>query len=333
MKPVLNTRPKKFGKLIIALLIFLVIGFGYYGFSGQSLSFDDLHRKSGILLTRRQKLENAIEKTIQLNTLYVEFESETKSTLTSSTLGFSRTIDSNINGYLAGSTDGKISKAEMRVSSDLTKGLETILSVIGIDEEVVYIQGPSTNGKWIKLSYDEYLEVDVEDASLYQFNLLATFFDDSKALIKSVDANSFSYEGVQEFEGEQYEKYTVEISVPKYIETLDLDESVSDTKLAQHKSILESAVISADMYVSSKNGYINGLVIRAKNLEQIISQEDIKNSGISRNVHNITLSAKFSRFNLETNISAPPDDEVINVDEPDVLGVQKSLDSSGNSRF
>ncbi|MFC1649426.1 hypothetical protein ACFL2C_01760 [Patescibacteria group bacterium] len=303
--------------ILLLLALGLILG-GYYllsstGEDGKTeFSAEKIINKVNI--TPIGKLKSSLEKTESVDTLYAEFEADLESKVTFTQTGVTQSIPVDMGGYITGSTDGEISKVKLSIKQFNNPSASVDIEIVGTENNV-YLKGPATTGKWWRFSEEKFKEEDSKnptDASLFIFDILGTIFEDNKALLKSVNDDSFEDLGTEQGENKKFNKYHVEIAVPDYISNLENDDELSSEKINQVKAILNDATISATFYVSDSSGYVEKVTIDAKNLTQIPTDES-KALGVST-THDAVLTAELSRFNVPTSITAPSGEDVIDVD-------------------
>lgn len=299
---------------IVVFLISLVVGglamFIYRAGDGDFASrLDAFQKEYNISLSPQQKFEKALELTNGLDTAYIEFKGIVNTKITNNNNGLSGNQKGKLAGYLTGSTDGNTQRLELRISGDNNSGLEMIIGIITVDDgKTMYVSGPATKGKWQKYSKEEWEKISESsptDASMYVFDIVSTLFSKSKALLASANPNSLQV--LKPEDG--HDHYKVEISVPSYIESQDLDDDYTDKEIKDAKLILKESVISGEFWVDQKSEYVTKMIIEAKNMQNVPSEELTK-AGISAKF-DANMEVVLSRFNLPTNISAPDEESII----------------------
>lgn len=309
-----------FSPLIIIIIVAVVVlaGGGYYLVSKGVLNKSS---KSGVDFgsvveqvknTPYSQLESALNKTSEAKTAYLEFNMKDSAMITFVSQGLTKTIVGVVDGYIAGSTDGKDAKMEIRISSPENPGTSINISTILLSNGDAYIKGPATNGKWLK-STTEKLESDDEktptDASLYGFQMLSTVFSENKAVFKSINKDSVTKLPDEEKDGKKYSKYSAEMSTPDFLTAQATDPDFTEKDKADANIILQDAVMKVTFTVDNSTNYITGLTIEAKHLTQIPTPES-KELGVSTK-HDLDISANLSRFNVPADVAAPDPSEVM----------------------
>lgn len=264
-------------------------------------------------LTPYQELEGALNKTTAAKTAYIDYKTKVASHIAVATSGVTQTINANVDGYLTGSTDGKVSKGELRISSPDNPGTSVVVSVISLEDGGSYVKGPATLGKWQYISKEEGEKLDEAnptDASLYGFNFLESVLSENKALFRTIKKDSVEKLEDHTSDGKNYKRFAVEIAVPDYISAIEQDPDATLKDKSDAKKILGDATIKATFHVDKNSNYITKLIINAKNLSQIKVPE-AERLGIST-THDMELDADISRFDVPTDIKAPQPTEVIN---------------------
>lgn len=303
--------------IIVAVVIALAAG-GYFFFSKNSSS----PRSGGnniidqIKKTPYSELESAINKTVNTKTAYIDYKTKVTSRITGTAKGITQTLVNHVDGYMTGSTNGDITKAEMRISSDANPKKSVIVDVIAIKNSDMYVEGPATKGKWQKLTKAEQEAASAKnptDASLYGFNILGTIFSDNKALFKTIKKESV--EKLPDYktdDGKVYSKFSVDISVVDYVKAIGEDKNVTDKDKKDAQAILGDAILKATFSVDQKTDYVTGIAVEARNLAQISTPASEK-LGISTK-HDLDLNAELSRFDVPTGVTIPEDKDLL---EPD----------------
>jgi hypothetical protein len=237
--------------------------------------------------------------------------------------GVSNTASSLAKGFITGSTDGKRSKTELRISNANNPKSEIVISNI-ISDEDIYIKGPATGQKWWKTSEEGLDEMNGDtpmDASLFGFYYLGTLFEESDAVFKSVGSNNIRFLGEEKYKDRTVLKYSAEIAVPSFINAVSQNEDLKDD-VEDLEKILEDTTMDGTFYVDPETYYIVYMDVSAKNVTQIITPE-AERFGL-RAVHDINFISDLSRFNLENTVSIPDESEIedapVRANE-DVLGV------------
>lgn len=311
---------KPFPPLALAAAIIVIISLAFSQSSGNSLGerLDSLQKKYHLFLSPKQQLEAAINQTNSVESAYVDFDSNVTTRVTNVKNGLSQSLKNSLTGYLTGSTNGKLGKAEVRISSAANPGVEVVIEVITLEDETSYVKGPATGQKWLKITKEE-AEKDKTpiDASLFAFNILETVFSENKALFKAVEENSVTVLEEYQRDGVTYKKYQADIATPTYLDALAQDTDTTEKEIDNSRQILDSAVITALFEVNTKTGYITHLEVEANNVKQIPTPES-EQLGLTAQ-HNIVLKAELSRFGLPVTITPPSEDEIITADQ--VLGI------------
>ena len=302
-------------KLALLVLLLLLFGGGYLFLSsgkGKSINLADLVAQLNPNKTPFQKLDSALSKTVGVKTLYVDFNMEDTGLITLVSKGVTQTIQANVSGYISGSTDGKTQKMELNISSPSNPGVSIVISVMSLEDGTWFVKSPTTAGKWQKYTKEEYEKESAGnslDASLYGLNILASVFDESKALFKTIQKETVESLPSETVEGKTYDKYSAEISIPDFISALPLSSNVTEKDVSDSKIILKDAVMRVTLSVDRSTNYVTKIVIDAKHLTFIPNDESEK-MGVST-VYDIVTTADLSRFDVPTNISAPDPSEVI----------------------
>lgn len=305
---------KGFGLPVILLIVAViaVVGGGYYLSKNPQLT-KNINLTPPVPLTTYQELESALNKTTEAKTAYIDYKTKVASHIAVATSGVTQTINANVDGYLTGSTDGKVSKGELRISSPDNPGTSVVVSVISLENGSLYVKGPATVGKWQYISKEEGEKLDEKnptDASLYGFNFLESVLSENKALFRTIKKDSVEKLEDHASDGKNYKRFTVEIAVPDYISAIEQDPDATLKDKSDAKKILSDATVKVTFHVDKSSNYITKLVISAKNLSQIKVPE-AERLGIST-THDMTLDADISRFDVPTDIKAPEPTEVIN---------------------
>lgn len=300
-------------KLILFTLIVLALGAGYFFLNnGKSIKLADLANQLNPNKTPFQRLDSALSKTLNVKTFYLDFDMKDTGLITLVSKGLTQTINATISGYISGSTDGKTQKMEMRISSPSNPNTSIIVSVINIEDGTWFVKGPATAGKWkkyTKAEYEKETSATATDASLYGLNILGTIFSESKALFKTIRKETVESLPDETNEGKTYDKYTAEISVPDFINSLSLDKDVTEKDKSDSKIILKDAIMKITLSVDRAANYVTKIIIDARYLTFIPNAASEK-MGIST-VYDIETTADLSRFDVPTNISAPDSSEVV----------------------
>jgi len=300
---------------IFILVFFLIIlGIGGFFLLSQRKTLDTTKQISPkvSIQTPYDKLIAAVEKTKDVDTLYLEYKTKVTSRISSAKTGVTQTLNNNVDGYITGSTDGKVGKMELRIYSDLDPSKSVNMTVMNTEDGSWYLKTAATAPKWQKFTKEEYDKLDEEqpnDASLYGINILATIFSENKALFKSFQKDWVENLGDEIIGDKAYAKYRVEISTTAFINALSQDDEISPRDIEDARIILEDAVITATFFIDKEMNYIKRIKIIAKNLTQIPTPES-QQLGIST-THDIDLTADLSRFNLPTEITPPDPSEII----------------------
>lgn len=312
-----DTSPRKspFLLLILLLVIVAAVGGGIYYFLNKNILIKSVEtiKQVNPIKTPRDEMELAINKVMGAKTAYIDYKMKVTSRITNTKTGITQTFNPIAEGYLAGSTDGKVLRMEIRISSSNNPTASIDISVITTEGDIVYVKGPATQGKWMKLAkaeFEKQAESSPTDASLYGFNLLGTILSENKALFKSIRKDAIEKTANQTVDGKVLNKYTVEIGTPEFIDALEQDKETTQKDKSDAKVILKDAVVRADFFVDPGSNYITKLVIDTKNLAQISTPES-EQLGIST-VHNIELEANLSRFDVPTGITAPDPKDILN---------------------
>lgn len=296
--------------ILLLIAVVAVVGGGYFFYKNSGGKFSVT---PPVPMTPYQELESSLNKTTEAKTAYIDYKTKVASHIAIVARGVTQTVDANVDGYLTGSTDGKVSKGELRISSPNNPGTSVVVSVIQIESGSLYVKGPATAGKWQYVSREESEKLDESnptDASLYGFNLLDSIISENKALFKTIKKDTVEKLEEQTVDGKTLKRFSVEIAVPDYIAAIEQDPEATLKDKKDGKAILADATIKATFYVDKNSNYITKLTINAKNLSQIKTPEADK-LGVST-AHDMTLEADLSRFDLPTDIKAPEPSEVLN---------------------
>ena len=229
--------------IILVLVAVVVIGGGYLLLNKNKTNpGQDLLRQ--INKGPYEKLEDALNKTSAATTAYVDYKTKVTSRITVRESGVTQSLENNVDGYLTGSTDGKTSKAEMRIYSSEDPSQSVVVDVITTENGDVYLKGPATEGKWQKFTKPEFEAQDDKapaDASLYGFEILSTIFSEDKALFKAVKRESVQAVSEQKEGDKTLEKYEVEVSVIDFVDALRKDKERTEKDITDAQTILKDA--------------------------------------------------------------------------------------------
>lgn len=302
--------------LVVVALISVAAGGGYYLLSknksipGSNIAPQNIVRQ--INKTPYQELEEALTKVSIAKTAYIDYKTKVNSRITITKTGITKSFENNVDGYLTGSTDGKTSKAQMRIYSSENPSTSITADVISTENEDIYLKGPATKGKWQKFTKPEF-EVQNNktptDASLYGFEILSTIFSEDKALFKAIKKETVQKLPDQVAGDKTLTKYEVEISVVDFVGALRQDKDRSEKDINEAQIILKDAIIKTTYSVDKNSGYVTKMVAEVKNLTQIPTTE-AGQLGLSSQ-HDMVLTAELSRFDLPTGISAPDSSELL----------------------
>jgi len=312
--PSKSSKPIIIGGLILVFL-FVILGIGGFFLLSQRKTINISKQTSPSKLfvqTPYDRLIAAVEKTKDVDTLYLEYKTKVTSRISSAKTGVTQTLNNNVDGYITGSTDGKVGKVEFRIYSDLDPSKSVNMTVMNTEDGSWYLKTAATAPKWQKFTKEEYDKLDEgqpTDASLYGINILATIFSENKALFKSFQKDLVESLGDEVIDDKTHAKYRVEISTTAFINALSQDEEIGPRDVEDARIILKDAVITATFFIDKDTNYIKRIKIIAKNLTQIPTPES-QQLGVST-VHDCDLTADLSRFNLPTEITPPGPEEII----------------------
>lgn len=262
--------------------------------------------------TPYSELESALDKTGQVKSAYLEFDMKDTAMVTVNSQGITKTIVGLVSGYLTGSTDGKSSKVDMRISSPDNPNTSINISYIILESGDTYLKGPATSGKWLKSTKQESKkrnEASPTDASLYGFQIFSTIFSENKALFKAINKDTVTKLPDEVKEGKKLNKYAVDISTPEFLIAQAQDEEFTDKDKSDAKIILQDAIMKATFVVDSATNYVVSINVEAKHLTQIPTPES-QNLGVST-THDLDLNANMSRFDVPADVTPPAPSEVI----------------------
>lgn len=262
------------------------------------------------------KLTQSIEKLNSYKTVYMEYEMEGTTRLTSRQEGITKKIDFLVKGYISGQSDGETASNTIEISSPLNPSGSIIVNIL-TTEKYTYLKGPATGGKWIRMTNDKFQESDeasTTDGSMYPFVMLSSIISEDNALLSSIDKNSVKLvrsDGV-------FKVYSVDISVPEYITALKLDKENSGKDISDAREILKDAIVTAEIYVNKDTHDVASIDLVTKHLAQIQTDET-KVYGID-SVHDAVTHIEFSRLGLPLDIKEPTDFVEDAKDTDEVLG-------------
>ncbi|MDO8470888.1 MAG: hypothetical protein Q7S63_02870 [bacterium] len=257
----------------------------------------------------------AIDTTNSARTLHMEYATNLTSSITFSKTGLTQAVGAKIEGYLGGSTDGKIGKGEIRFSSLEDAGPSVTISFIGTENGDAYYKFPSVV-KWVHMTKEQLKEFNANsptDASLYSFDILGSVLSESKALFKGIEKNTIQKVSSEKADGKTYDTYAVEISTPAFIEALGKDPDSTEKDVKDAQIILKDATLKATFSVEKESGYITKIGLEGKRLTQIPTPEG-QAAGVSSVLHDMNLTADLTRFNLPADITVPGSKDVMEYD-------------------
>lgn len=280
--------------LPLVFLVLLFIGAGY------------LYLKTDILnvfLSPSQKLERALEKTAAVNSLYLKYEMKGTTKITQISTGVSKSLDYIVRGDILGSTDGNSFSSDMEISSPLQPEMAENVEIVFSDGEY-YVKGRGTQGTWLMFTEDEFSEFNTgrADAYIYPLTIVSTILSEENALFNSLDEGTVQYLGRTD---DGMDEFTVEVSVPALIDALSRNEDFDAADIKDAEEILNKGVVSLDLVLDPKSGYVTEIVLKTDNLS-LISEEDMEER-ILTSEFDIETVLSMSRFNLPNNISKPTD--------------------------
>lgn len=294
---------------IVIVIIVVILGVGGY------MLFNNQSTNSLLSLNKSpyDKLLTALNKTTSAKTMYAEYKTKVTSSLSSAQTGVTQTLTNNVDGSIAGSTDGKTGQFDMKIYSESNPTQSVNVAVINTENGDWYVKNAGST-KWQKFTKEEY-EKDTAsqpiDASLYSLNILSTLFEKDQALLKSIKKETVEAIGEESMNDTKLAKYKVEISTPDFINALANNPDRTKNEIEDSKRILKNAVLTAVFYVDDKSNYVRKLHVEAKKLAQLPNEQSEK-LGVSV-THDILLNADLSRFDVSTDITAPDDKDVLGV--------------------
>lgn len=303
--------------IIVGLVAILLVGAGAVlsrregGLKGFLKSPSEVAKQ--VNPTPYDELESALNKTVEEDSVYVDYKTAVTTSITSTANGITQTLKNHVDGYLTGSTDGKVSKGDLKIYSEEQKDLSVVISIISIENGDLYVKGPATNGKWQKLTkeeQDKMAEEEPTDASLYGFELVGSIFSENKALFKTIKKESVQKLDDLSQDGKNYKRFSVEIAIPDYIGAVENDPDNTPKEKKDAKVILQDSTINATFHVDKSTNYVTKLVIEAKNLTQIPTPEAERLQLSSK--HDLHIEADLSRFGVPVDLNLPGPNDLVN---------------------
>jgi hypothetical protein len=302
--------------ILAIILIVLVIFTGYYITHKEAFNNvkNPLNQVNVLPKTPYDELEAGLNKTIAAKTAYIDFKTKVNSHVTAKT-GLTKTSPANLDGYLTGSTNGDINKAQLRISSPESPNNSVNIDVITVKGGDTYIKGPATGIKWQKITK---VEAEAQnnknptDASLYSLEVLSTLFSQNKALFKTIKKESVQKMADQIIDGKKYDKYDVEISVVDFVNVLSSDPDKTEKDKKDAKIILKDTTLAATYFIDKQSGFVTKVYVSGKNLSNVPTPQT-QQLGISA-TYDFDLNADLSRFDVPTGVTIPDSSELMAVD-------------------
>ena len=295
-------------RLVLALIAILLLGTAYW---------KDIKTLPYVFSSPSSSLTRSIEKLNEYETMYMEYEMEGTTRITSHSQGLTEKLEFIVKGYISGQSEGELANSTIEISSPLNPSGSIVIDLLST-EKYTYLRGPATVGKWIRMTNEEFNKEDessATDGSLYPFVMLGSILSTDNALLNAVDKNS-----VKEVREDAVTKvYSVDISVPEYLASLKLDKENTKKDIKDAEQILEKAIVSAEIYVDKKTQDVKSIDLTTKHLTQI-QTEETKVYNID-SVHDAVTHIEFSRLGLPLDIKEPTEFEDKAKDPDAVLGL------------
>ena len=248
------------------------------------------------------QLQSAYNQTIGAQTMKAAFISQVH-TVNTKTGGEESSVDSRVEGYLFGTSDGNTIQTELRISYSAQPASTAFFGQILVDNRLFMKVNENSWEERDRSDYNKLYENQPIDATAYAYNILDTLFTNSKALLRGIDTSTVLQQPDEQIDGKTVQVYTFNLSVPDYLNALQSDTKTTKFTLEDAKKIMNSAKITGKLYVDPASNYIVRIGLNGSNFTQINTDQSQLLGQTT--VLSIDMIANLVDFNSPLSLKAP----------------------------
>lgn len=247
-------------------------------------------------------LQTAYTQTMGAQTMKAAFVSNVITAITFNS-GSSQQVNSRVEGYLFGSTEGNPIQTELRISYSAEPSRTAFFGQILVDNRLFMKVNENNWEERDKSDYNKLYENQPIDATAYAYNMLDTLFTNSKALLRGIDSNTVKEEPVEQIDGKTMQVYSFNLSVPDYLDALQKDPKTTKFTLEDAKKIMTNASVGGKLYVDPSSNYIVRITLSGTNFTQINTDQSQLLGQTT--THAIDMIANLVDFNTPLSLKPP----------------------------
>jgi hypothetical protein len=252
-------------------------------------------------------LQSAYDRTVSASSMKAAFVSDVRTRRVISSENREETIESRVEGYLFGASDGSPIQTELRITFAKDPNRTAFFGQILVEDQLYMKTNTDLWVKRDKSDYNKLYENQPIDATAYAYNMLDTLFTNHKALLRGIDESSIRREGDEDIEGKRMTPFSFSLNIGEYIAAMERDDQTAAFSVQDARAILRDARVNGTLYVDSTSGYIARITLTGTNLVQISTQES-EQLGVSAS-HDMAMLANLVDYNAPLTLQAPPEDQ------------------------